>query len=158
MNPFKDGFCRKAKGKITFTLVQNGRVIKEIVRRNLVVNKGYDLASKWAAGQNFETDRILYAATGTGGHVQGDPTIPIPPSESDTALEIELSRKPILEFTNPSANVARFRTTFIVSESVGMITECGLFSSSGNMFARATFAGIAKGPTLNLIINWDVAF
>jgi len=158
MSPHSDGFSRKAKGKITFTLVQDGKIIDEIVRHNLVVNKGYDLVSKWASGENFETDRLIYIATGTGGHVEGHTELPVPPSVDDTALETEISRKPILEFSNPSTNISRFRTTFIPSESVGTVTECGLFSFSGQLFARATFAGIVKTSGFNLIVNWDVAF
>jgi hypothetical protein len=138
--------------------VQDGKVIDEIVKHNLVVNKGYDLVSKWASGENFESDRILYVATGTGGHVEGHVELPVPPSVDDIGLSEEIARKPILEFSNPSANVTRFRTTFITSESVGTITECGLFSFSGQLFARATFAGIVKTGGFNLIVNWDVTF
>lgn len=88
-----------------------------------------------------------------------------PPKVTDMDLENPLafyggsSLKPIdsVEWPDPFISLVLF--TIAASEANGyLITEMGLFSGSGNLFARRVFSGINKtsdhAPTLGWRIRW----
>ena len=155
--PMTDSVSRKRiKGLVTLTLVAPDGTIT-FQRNNIVTNKGYEAMSRWAAQGPDYPDTISAIAIGEGGHLPGDPTIPLPPSESDTALEEEISRKNIGTATNPGDTEVEFQTVFLTTEGNGEITEAGLFTSNGNMFARTTFSRVVKSGT-NLIVTWKITF
>lgn len=146
----------RVKGRVTLIQTdEKGNVIDVREESNLVVNGAYNLISEWATGASDDTFASI--AVGEGGHVPGNPTIPIPPSETDTALETEIARKNISLMENPDPMKSKFTAVFLTTEGNGDLTEAGLFTAAGTMFARVTFSVIVKSGT-NLIVRWEITF
>lgn len=149
-----DACPRRARGEVTLTFVDKGRVVKTI-KQNLVVDQMYNLIAQWAA--NDFSEYISQIAVGTGGHVPGDKTIPVRPTESDTSLEAELAKKTIATITQPAVNQVEFTVTFLSGEATGDLTEAGLLSSNDLLVARVTFGVISKGA-MTLIVRWKITY
>jgi hypothetical protein len=152
--PFFTEHLRRPKGEVTIYLCHNGKIVK-VVKKNLVVNGAYDIIAGWAA-QDF-SDYISQIAVGTGGGVSGDPNTPVPPTEYDTSLNVELARKTITSVSRPSPNVVEHVVYFSTTEAVGPLTEAGLFTTNNNLFARVTFAVINKSG-MTMIVRWRLTF
>lgn len=150
----KDICRRRAKGEVTFTFTDKGKVIR-VIKQNLVVDQMYDLIAQWAA-QDF-AEFVSQISVGTGGHVPGDKTIAIRPLESDTALEVELAKKTIATVTQPSSNQVEYTTTFLSGEATGDLTEAGLLTNNDMLVARVTFGLISKGA-MTLIVRWKITY
>jgi len=150
----KSTSSRRCRGEVTLQLCHKGKVV-ETIKPNLVVNQAYDIMATWAA-QNF-AETISYIAVGDGGNVPGDPTIPIPPTESDVALVNEIDQKLITSITQPTANSVEYIASFLPGEGVGALSEAGLFTNNNRLFARVTFGVITKGA-LTLIVRWKITF
>ena len=131
---------RRVRGKVTLTVMDDEKIIEVVEHSNLVVNGGYKLMAGWAAYGTEYPDIVSAIAIGEGGNFPGNPTLPLPPSESDTSLNDEIARKNISVVTNPEDNEAEFQTVFLTTEGNGDITEAGLFSTNNDMFARVTFS------------------
>jgi hypothetical protein len=145
------------KGIVTLDLVHDGQTIR-LVHKNLTVERGYALLGKYMIGSEEDVEKLTYIAIGTGGHVPGDPTTPIPPLSSDTQLETELGRAQIYLFETPNTRTIKLRTTIENSVAQGDITEAGIFTESNVMFARVTFPAVHKAFPWYLIISWEIQF
>jgi hypothetical protein len=142
---------------VTLTVVDGERVVDVHTHSNLVVGGAYKIMAGWTAYGPEYPDIISAIAVGEGGNFPGNPTLPLPPSEADTALNDEIARKNISVISNPEENETEFQTVFLTTEGNGDITEAGLFATSGDMFARVTFPVVSKSGT-NLIVTWRITF
>lgn len=150
----KDTCRRRAKGEVTLTFTDKGKVVR-VIKKNLVVDQMYNLIAQWAA-QDF-AEFVSQISVGTGGHVPGDKTIAIRPLETDTALEAELAKKTIATVTQPASNVVEYTVTFLSGEATGDLTEAGLLSNNDLLVARVTFGIISKGA-MTLIVRWKITY
>jgi len=147
------------KGLVTITLRDLWGTVVSITRANLVVTKARETVTDWATG-TF-TESIDDIELGTGGHEAGDPDTPIPPAESDIALEtpLALSVKTITTKSQPTATTAQFDVVYGGTEGNGTITEAALKTSPGAvLFARVTFPKIIKDTSFSLGVEWKIIF
>ncbi len=135
-----------------------GNVIS-MFRPNLVMSIFRERQSDWAAGDFTETIDEIHI--GSGGHVGGDPNTPIPPTVSDTVLDVSEATKTVSSTTQPIATTTQYSVAFStadVSDPTG-ITEAGLFTSPGGfMVARVTFPEQVITGILTLTVTWKLVF
>ncbi|RLI98017.1 MAG: hypothetical protein DRP00_02935 [Candidatus Aenigmatarchaeota archaeon] len=129
---------------------RKGKIIRRIVKKNLVTDVGIQYIVKALANQ-VTLAAFQYIAIGSGTTA---------PSGSDTALENELFRKAgtiTIETTNISGDTLRVEATFTFDANYS-ISESGLFnaSSGGTMLARQTFSAIDVTPAYELTIVWKI--
>lgn len=149
----------RTRGEVTLELRDSHDVI--IARRhcNLTVNQFRERQADWAS-QDF-AQKIDEIAIGGGGHDPGDPNIPIPPTESDTALDIQESIKTVTSVTQPDSFSAQFSVDFTTADVTDptSITEAGLFTDPGTiMVARVTFPELIITGILTLTVTWKLVF
>lgn len=112
---------------------------------NIVVNRFKTQMSHLTVGHETSTRFTNKMAWGTGGHAVGDPTSPIAPSETDTALEAQVLIKNLATFDFPTGTSVRMIAFILESEANGFtITEEGLVSADNTLVARRTFPGLPK--------------
>lgn len=147
----------RPQGKVRLTLVSKHGSLVIPFRSNLVVN-GYKSVTAQLLGQQTG-NLISKIAVGTGGNVPGDPTTPVPPLATDTALATQLgSPRNIDTIIFPFSTEVQFTTTFLTSEVNGVLTEAGLFAADDTMVARVTFAGVNKTSAFSLVVDWVLFF
>ena len=144
------------RGQVKIRLTDENGFEQNIELTNLVVNGYRDVVNEFMAG-TF-TNPIKRISVGTGGHVLGDITTPVPPQLTDTALETELLLKDIDSFSRPSTDEVEYTVTFATFEAIGEITEAGLFADDGSMVARVTFTNVTKTGALNMLLTWNLSF
>lgn len=143
------------KGKVQLIIrdARTGR-IKDVQNcSNMVVTAGKNSIASALKGTTTNNKGIItYCAVGTGGTA---------PTEADTTLETELTRKAVSVRT-VSGNDALFETFFTTAEANGTLLEAGLFgddasgtADSGTLFCRVI---INKTKTSNDTLNlaWTV--
>ncbi|KKN05172.1 hypothetical protein LCGC14_1089980 [marine sediment metagenome] len=147
------------KGEVIIELKDGYGNVISMVRRNLVVDIFRERQSDWAAADFTETIDEIHI--GSGGHVGGDPNTPIPPTVSDTALDVSEATKTVSSTTQPTTKSTQYSVSFStadVSDPTG-ITEAGLFTSPGGfMVARVTFPEQIITGILTLTVTWKLIF
>jgi len=100
---------------------------------------------------------ITHVAFGNGGVDGGG--IPIPPSETQTALNNELARYPIDGVTYPSATTARYTATIPIGALPGeQISEAALIDAAGNLCAIKTMLPKLKEVDTSFVFEFDDEF
>lgn len=148
------------KGEVIIEVKDNkGNVVSRYTTSNLVVDIFRERQSDWTA-TDF-TESIDEIHIGSGGHVGGDPNTPIPPTVSDTALDVSEATKTVSSTTQPTTKSTQYSVSFStadVSDPTG-ITEAGLFTSPGGfMVARVTFPEQVITGILTLTVTWKLIF
>lgn len=132
-------------GKLTVQVhnAYDGRLLREEVIDNLVVDTGYALMASILAGRADKPSTIALGTSGTAASV------------GQTALVAEVYRKGISSANVNGKQVSFY--TFIASTQGNGFTflEAGLFSSS-TMFARTVFSSIAKTSAISITITWTI--
>lgn len=133
----------------------SGKVLEERLVENTVVLTGRRFALNQLITANHVTSQNLtHVAVGSGL---------VAPNATDTALGNEVTRKSIssVDVTNTTATPPSWQAQAVVASNEGNTTlgEVGIFnsSSSGTMFARATFASFAKATSNILNISYTVS-
>lgn len=126
---------------------------------NLVVDEGRLVLNQTMAGE-IPADPITTFCTGTGGYI-GEPDSrydPNPPLGTDMDLYAPLFSKQITSMDHPNS----LATTFIVvveeDESNGNLTEFGLKTASGRLFARRTTKPMYKDENVFFVCRWTIQF
>lgn len=126
---------------------------------NLIVTDGREIVVELLSGDDAGADNkiITQIAWGDGGHVVASPTQAIPPQPSDAGLSNELLRKNLISHDFPETTTVRFVGLVDQTElnNIG-ISEVGLFSKDGKMFARKTFGLITKTADFSLEFRWRI--
>lgn len=142
-----------------------GRVIKIIDsgRCNLIVTSSRDSFAKLITDPTSPEYIIRYLALGRGHHAVGDPSIPVLPVLSDTALEDEKFRKNYTSASYPDARSVEFYTNVGVTEanSYGWYSEIGLFSDSLMFAINVPTAGTGawvKDDHIEIDYWWRIVF
>lgn len=101
--------------------------------------------------------QITHMALGTGGHVAGDPTTPVPPDPGQTELDNEVLRKPVT--VTRVDNTVKYSIELGETEGNGeVITEAGLIDNNGALVAVKTFGGKTKEVDTTLVLDWTEDF
>jgi hypothetical protein len=144
----KEGIAEgiKLTGEITFIHRDKEGNVKEIdVIKNLVVNKGKEIAAKLLNGVVTNFFDYIQIGTGTTAPVPGNTALETYYSEGAATCAYEADYK------------AKLSYTFAFSEVV-TITESGVFDGphggAPNMLARQTFSGKAMGVGESLEVVW----
>ncbi len=113
-----------------------------------------------AAGERY----ITKMSWGGAGHDSGDPTTAIPPNASDSALASEITSvgtagKKGVTYDFPDATTVRFVAELSESDAVGEgLSEAGLWTDDGTLFARKTFGLISKSSAFAFEFRWRILF
>ena len=149
------------KGFVDIVVKDNGVVVQEINRCNLVVTQGRVEECHIIAGDDTANRVITYLAVGEGGWTVDEFT-PVPPSMSDVALEDEYpseGRKAITSHSYPISTTVEFYTILTETEcNTAHLTEAGLFCLNGSLFARITYEVIPKTATRTVEYYWRIIF
>lgn len=133
------------EGKPFQLWLPNGPVEEVMVGDNIVVNRFKTQMSHLTVGHETTTRFTNKMAWGTGGHAVGDPTTPIAPSETDTALQAQVLIKNLATFDFPTTTSVRMIAFILESEANGFtVTEEGLVAADNTLIARRTFPGLPK--------------
>lgn len=124
---------------------QSGELLDAISRHNLVV----------LAGRNLVRDLLYIAATNPLSHCAVG-TGSTAATANDTALGAEVFRSAITQFIPLSGQLQVKHYLSSTQANGNTLTEAGLFnaSSGGTMFARVTYAGIAKTSAISITYVW----
>lgn len=133
-----------------------GRVELELTRADGTVERELVDNLITTVGRNIITDQLL-AAPAAGGkptHMAVG-TGTVAPAVGDTALGVESARVALTSKTR-SGNVLTMVGDYAAGTATATLTEAGTFdaATAGQMSARATFGGIAKGANDTLKITW----
>jgi hypothetical protein len=169
---------QQSTGKIIETTLENvpkAKFLKDIfvseegeiaLAGNLVVSDARANMSRLIAGDtNTSGERyVTKMSWGGAGHDGGDPTTAVPPSASDSALGAEItsvgtSGKKAVTYDFPDATTVRFISTLSESDAVGEgLSEAGLWTDDGTLFARKTFGLISKSSAFSFEFRWRILF
>lgn len=126
-------------------------------KQNLIVltAKQVLLSNLYVANQL--SDPIINLNIGTGGCIDPQGLYPKPISQAMTSLFTPL----LSVATSYTINAAAPSVTFIADVDQGtangqLITEAGLYKSSGNMFNIKTFPGIPKTSEFSIHFEWTI--
>ena len=119
-----------------------------------MAGKSYVLSSLWATGPLTPISQLH---AGTGGTIDPQGLYPKPVLDTMTNLYNPIVTLPVSYIQN----TATPSTSFVANMDTGtgnnqLITEAGLFTSSGIMFNIKTFPGIPKTSEFSLNFNWTV--
>lgn len=117
------------------------------IATNLVVDKGREAAIDRLQAAAVAVHDYMAIGTGSSG-----------PTAGDTALGTEVGTRVQGSLTQPTAYTDRLVSTFAAGNGTATITEAGRLnaSSTGNLFCRSVFTGIAKGSGDSLTVTYDV--
>ena len=143
---------------------QDGKLIDERSVKNKVTDWGVSFMAHLWAGSNPGTDVPRYIAIGSGTTA---------PAGGDTALGnqlaiVDMGFKPLVATSTGKVDTGNgtnntqlsWQVTIPAGTGTGTISEAGTFTalSSGNLFARTTFAGLVKTSSNRLDISWTITF
>ena len=134
-------------GTVLVELFRGGELIDVRAGANLVVNTGKDaVIDRLQAASVAVHD---YQAIGTGSTAA---------AAGNTTLETETGTRVQGTLSQPASTTDRLVSTFAAGNGTATITETGRLnaSSSGNLFARQVFSGIAKGASDSLQVTHDI--
>lgn len=141
------------KGSVHVKLIGPDGVVKqEHTDHNLVVTVGKTYLAAWLAANSQAGKFMSYVGLGT------DQTGPASGDSSLGAESVVGGYSRALGVLTSLSNVWTNTATFAPGNGTDAIKEAGLFdvSSSGNMFARQTFAVYNKQAGDTMIIVWSV--
>lgn len=137
------------------------KVVEEYSEKNLIVANAPAILANCLAGVNTNYG-IGFVQWGTGGHVSGDPSTPVPPDVADTALETYVLSTAVDSPPTIGTTYVQFEAEMDTATGNGNVfTEAGLVTanaSSNLMFARKTFPGITKTSDRTLTVRWIISF
>lgn len=135
----------KFNNKVIIKIYEDKKLIKTIVKKNLVVLIGRNLVRDFI---NLGTlDPLIAFALGTGV---------TPPAASDSALETSIWSD---VFTKRTPEDAKLTYEYFVASNMlngNDISEAGLFTNTGKLFARITFEPITKVATIQVVFTWII--
>lgn len=141
----------KAKGLVSFLLVDQFGNIKQEEEQNLVVTTG--LSYLISRAKDATATAMSHIAVGTGTTVA---------ATTQTALVGEVARVALTSTTQVTTTVTgdaiQYVATFPAGSGTAALTEAGIFNSAsvGTMMARTVFAVINKGALDTLTITWKI--
>lgn len=143
----------KARGLVTFALMDENGNLKESQTHNLVVTSGL----------GYITSRMRDATATVMSHMAvGTGSVAAALANTTLGSEIAGSRQAltsttIVTTTNTNDSI-QYVGTFGAGVGTGAITEAGIFNaaSAGTMLARTVFATINKGANDTLTITWKI--
>jgi hypothetical protein len=135
---------------------QPGPWIPLVDDKNLVVTQAESLMAQMAINQGPGNNNSAL------GYIElGDPVTPAAPTLADTNLQASTGQRKVVAVT-ATGNQVKAEATWSTAEGNGFTyTEAGLFNGLlglGLMFARKTFAGIAKTNAFELRFTWYITF
>lgn len=127
--------------------------------KNLVVDSGRLVLNQTMAGE-IPADPITFFCTGTGGYINGDDchNPPNDPLGTDLDLRTPLFQKAITSLDHPNSLATTFIVTVSETESNGNLTEFGLKTASGKLFARRTTRPMFKDENVFFVCRWTIQF
>ena len=127
--------------------------------KNLVVDEGRLTLNQVMAGE-IPADPITFFCTGTGGYI-GEPDLNVDPNQplgTDQNLYAPLFQKQITSIDHPNALATTFIVIVDVNESNGSLTEFGLKTATGRLFARRTTRPMWKNIDVFFVCRWTIQF
>ena len=180
--PIRDIF-RKPRGMVglvlkdpkTSNVITDPRILRSVcpgnidkcgeinLAHNLVVTLARENMSRLIAGDtNPAGERYVSKMSwGGAGHDPGTPTNAVPPTAGDVALGSEISSvgKKTAAYDFPDATTVRFVASLSEAEAVGEgLSEVGLWTTDGTLFARKTFGLITKSSSFVFEFRWRILF
>ena len=152
---------------------KTGRLVRIFRDGNIVVNlaratMAHLVSDPGASSQGYVVTTMKF---GQGGHDPNNPTLPIPPTTSDTDLNDPITGNDSTQAVSfdypdgPMGTKVRFAATIpAVCDINGTppagqaISEAGLFSDNGNMFAKKTFGILTKTEEIAFTFRWTIIF
>ena len=141
----------KAKGLVSFLLVDQFGNIKQEEEQNLVVTTG--LSYLISRAKDATATAMSHIAVGTGTTAA---------ATTQTALVGEVARVALTSTTQVTTTVTgdaiQYVATFPAGSGTAALTEAGIFNAAsiGTMMARTVFAVINKGALDTLTITWKI--
>ena len=148
--------------ELTLSDAVSGNVVFHSKEQNTITYDARSMVNYACAGE-IVIDPIKFIAVGSGGYYP-NPTDgnvdPPPPSEENTQLFAEIYRKPVLLPINHSTRLSSiFEVELGPNELVNSkISECGLITAGGMLYARRTFKPVTKIESMILNIKWTLLF
>lgn len=143
------------RGEVTVGIMRDGKVVKQITKKNLIVNAGLSLLANRISDASPSSGCLInYLAVGTGTDV---------PDATDVALQTENERKLVTSRANDGF-IAAISTVFNAGEvPTSTLKEVAAFidatgvADSGTLFSRAN---IDLGVTAidAVFIDWRFTF
>lgn len=135
----------------------DGRKELAFEEHNLIVLTAKQVLLSSLYVSNQLSDPVINLKIGTGGCIDPQGLFPKPISQAMTSLFT-----PLLNVTTSfTINSSAPSVTFIADVDQGtangqLITEAGLYKSSGNMFNIKTFPGIPKTSEFSIHFEWTI--
>jgi len=125
----------------------DGRILDELRKKNLIVDKGKEIVAKLINGVHTKPFKYIQIGTGTASPTASDTALQSYYAEGEATVSYEADFK------------CKWAYTFTFNESVS-ITEAGLFddshSASPNMLARQTFSARDMQAGQSLEVIWVI--
>lgn len=135
--------------RIEVRRASDDELLDVVTRHNLVTNLGLaGLCECLANGTTNKAwiDKFLFG-TGTAS-----------PAGTDTALGTKVFEDIPTRRTIASQTLKLWYYMGVTTANGYTLSEAGLWTKAGELFARATHPGIAKNNTVTLTYTWDIAF
>jgi hypothetical protein len=135
------------------------QIVGNYMDKNLVVDEGRLVLNQTMAGE-IPADPIAFFCTGIGGYIgTPDPNVdPNPPLGTDQNLYNPFFQKAITSIDHPNSLATTFITVVEELESNASLTEFGLKTASGRLFARRTTRPMWKDSNVFFVCRWTIQF
>ena len=130
---------------LTIKVLQNGHIVDEITKKNLVLTQGMQRIIKYLNDGLY--DPIMKISIGKGT------TAPV---EGDVALESYLMQGTIIKRTEDTKKVVFEYLLGVDNLNGEALTEAGLVTDDGILFARVVHDAINKTSLIQLLYSWTV--
>ncbi len=139
------------KGRVEIEVqdVHTGKVKKEILVENLVVNNAKAIMAHLLGGGSAVDYAMVHMAFGTGDTAA---------AVTDTGLEVAITPiKDLSAIDYPDSSSVRFTAVLESDEANGFpVAEAGLFSGSQGMFSRVVFGPLTKSADFRFVFRWTI--
>ena len=142
--------------RVTISKKETGEVLFQ--DSNIIVQQGI-YAYLLGLTQAYTTSPLTTLQLGLGGTADPQGLIPLVPARTQTQLNSYLTSLPLLVSapTLSSTEVTFLATLPTGSANGSLISEAGMFTTSGVMQNYITFPGITKISEFSLNISWSVS-
>jgi len=168
----QDNWSTPVKGYVEILVFDRyGRLLRRIKDENVVVRLARTAMAHLIGGDAASDYYVSQMRFGQGGHDPANPTRPIPATVDDTDLfepiDGDDATQPVT-YTfpdGPEGTKITFSATIPADCDINgtppdgqAISEAGLFSANGRLFAHKTFGLITKTEEIALTFRWTIVF
>lgn len=161
---YQEGVTPKTKLEL-WLKYEDGHSEVVLLGENVVTDLGRSNMAHLLAGDDTTNRKVYSVKFGDGGHSPGDPTQPLIPTASDSALYGNEVIEKVVSYSFPdgiAGTKVMFSATIAEGEGNGggaqAYSEVGLYDLAGRMLTHKCFGLITKSNAFSMTLQYTILF